>query len=75
MAIPLMVVTPSVGFGELICQIMEEAGRYTITLAISGEEALTLARSKKPAVCVLDADLEDMGFVELVKEMLEKTHG
>ncbi|MEK6222103.1 MAG: response regulator, partial [Chloroflexota bacterium] len=69
MAVPVLVITPSAGFGELICQILEETGSYALTMATSGAEALKVGESDQPAICILDADLDDIGLSELAEKM------
>jgi DNA-binding response OmpR family regulator/REP element-mobilizing transposase RayT len=71
MAIPILVITPSAGFGELISQVMEETGSYAIALANNAKDAQAFTKKHKPAVCILDADLEDMPLNELVAVMRE----
>jgi REP element-mobilizing transposase RayT/CheY-like chemotaxis protein len=69
MAIPVLVVTPNVGFGELICQILEETGEYVLGLASNGNDALVATRSEKPAMGILETNLEGMDVTDLVAGM------
>jgi DNA-binding NtrC family response regulator len=69
MAIPVLVVTPNVGFGELICQILEETGEYVLGLAINGNDALVTTRAEKPAMGILETNLEGMDVADLVAGM------
>ncbi|MDH3944168.1 MAG: hypothetical protein OEV06_08755, partial [Anaerolineae bacterium] len=66
MAVPVLIITPNKGFGELIQQSLEEAGSYAASLAASGAEAVSLQKSTSPALCILDADLQDAPLDELV---------
>lgn len=59
MAVPIIVVTPNPGFGELICQILEEAGGYSLALTINSEDALMVSKKENPAVCIVDGDLKE----------------
>lgn len=74
MAIPVLVVTPNKGFGELIQQSLEEAGGYAAFLADSGAEAVAIQKSNAPAVCVLDAGLRDAPLNELVEILRGEDH-
>jgi REP element-mobilizing transposase RayT/CheY-like chemotaxis protein len=69
MAIPVLVVTPNVGFGELICQILEETGEYVLGLASNGNDALVATRAEKPAMGIVEPTLEGMEVADLVAGM------
>lgn len=69
MAISVLVVTPSPGFGELISQVLAEAGGYECTLATDGKRALQAAEAHLPTLCVLDGDLDDPPPAKLVAEL------
>jgi REP element-mobilizing transposase RayT/CheY-like chemotaxis protein len=69
MAIPVLVVTPNVGFGELICQILEETGEYVLTLASEGKDALVAARAEEPAMGIVETTIDGMELSDLVGEM------
>jgi REP element-mobilizing transposase RayT/DNA-binding response OmpR family regulator len=74
MAIPVMVVTPNAGFGELICQILEETGKYAIALATTPQEAVAIAKKDRPALCILEIEPEDKpskGLVGLLRKEVE----
>lgn len=66
MTIPVLVLTPSQGFGELISQILDEDGAYVTALVATGKEAVAYVKSEKPAICILDADLEDAPLDKLI---------
>jgi DNA-binding NarL/FixJ family response regulator len=53
---------------ELVSTILERAG-YRISLARSGEEALALSRSKRPAVAVLDVKLPGLSGYEVCRQL------
>ncbi|KAA3644650.1 MAG: IS200/IS605 family transposase [Chloroflexi bacterium] len=63
--VAILVVTPSKGFGELIQQVLEEAGNYAVVSASSGGEAVQLVKTEAPALCILDADLKDVPLPDL----------
>lgn len=69
MAIPILVVTPNVGFGELICQILEETGEYVLSLASDGNEALVTTRAEKPAMGIVETALNGMEVGDLITAM------
>ena len=66
MAVPILVVTPNAGFGELICQILNETGDYILMLATNRKDALKTARVEKPALMVLETELNGTPVSELV---------
>lgn len=53
---------------DLISTILDRAG-YRTTIASSGEEALALARSERPALVVLDVKLPGMAGYEVCREL------
>jgi DNA-binding NarL/FixJ family response regulator len=53
---------------ELIRTVLERAG-YRTTTACSGEEALALARSERPALVVLDIKLPGVAGYEVCREL------
>ncbi|MBI3159100.1 MAG: transposase [Chloroflexi bacterium] len=65
MAVSVLVITPSPGFGELISQILQETGDYACVLANSGKDGLDGARSNSPRLCILDGDLSDTPLEKL----------
>jgi REP element-mobilizing transposase RayT/DNA-binding response OmpR family regulator len=66
MAIPIIVVTPNAGFGELVCQILEETGKYAVALATTSQEASAIAKKDRPALCILETGMEGGRTVALV---------
>jgi len=67
MAVPILVVTPNVGFGELICQILDETGDYALMLATNRKEALKTAKVDEPALMILETELNGTPVSELVE--------
>ncbi len=57
MAIPILVVTPNTGFGELICQILTESGHYALSLSTNKKDAKKKVEEEDPALVVLETDL------------------
>ncbi|MGD8455921.1 MAG: IS200/IS605 family transposase [Anaerolineales bacterium] len=66
MAIPIIVVTPNAGFGELVCQILEETGKYAVALATTSQEAAAIAKKDRPALCILETGMEGRETIALV---------
>jgi REP element-mobilizing transposase RayT/DNA-binding response OmpR family regulator len=67
----VLVVTPNESFGEMILQVLSEAGSYEGALVKSGKEAVEIAQLKPPILFILDADLEDAPLEELVHVLRE----
>jgi REP element-mobilizing transposase RayT/DNA-binding response OmpR family regulator len=67
MAVPILVVTPNVGFGELICQILDETGDFALMLATNRKEALKTAKVDEPALMILETELNGTPVSELVE--------
>ena len=53
---------------ELVSTTLERAG-YRTSLARSGEEALALARSERPAIVVLDVKLPGVSGYEVCRQL------
>lgn len=73
MAVPILVVTPGEGFGELICQVMEETGMYSVSCARKSQEAMEFMDSNSPSLCILDADYSEMPLKKLVASMRQRS--
>jgi REP element-mobilizing transposase RayT len=56
MGVPVLIVTPTAGFGELIGQTLKETGHYDAILVQDGDQAIERARSSQFAVAILDFD-------------------
>jgi REP element-mobilizing transposase RayT/DNA-binding response OmpR family regulator len=61
-----LVLTPSVGFGELIRQLLEDTAAYTPILYANPAQALEEARTRAFDVTILDADFESQALPKLV---------
>jgi CheY-like chemotaxis protein/REP element-mobilizing transposase RayT len=68
-AVPVLIITPTKGFGELIQQSLEEAGGYIPSLAVNGPEAVERQKSASPAICVLDVDFPDAPIDQFVNAL------
>jgi CheY-like chemotaxis protein/REP element-mobilizing transposase RayT len=62
----VLIVTPSIGFGELIRQAIEESGGYEVVLATNGFEAVERAQAFPFSLTIIDGDIEDIGNVSVV---------
>jgi len=72
MAVPILMVTPNSGFGELICQILEETGEYALALATNEQEAVSISKKDKPAVCILETEFEGVDLKNLVDALRQE---
>ncbi|HLF91122.1 MAG TPA: IS200/IS605 family transposase [Anaerolineales bacterium] len=61
--ISVLLVTPSEGFGELICQTLEDEGRYQVIMVESSNEALEQKQSF--SLAILDCDADDSSLADL----------
>lgn len=52
--IPILVITPTSGFGELIQQTLEDTGNYQVVLVDNAATALSCARTMPISLCILD---------------------
>ena len=73
MAVPILVVTPGAGFGELICQVMEETGMYSVWCATTGNEGMEILAAHQPSLCILDADFSEGPLKKYVAAMRKKS--
>lgn len=69
MAVSVLIITPTKGFGELIHQALEEAGGYIPALAVTGPEAVELQKSTSPAICVIDVDFAEAPLNQFVQAL------
>ena len=66
-----LVLAPSVGFGELIRQLLEDTAAYTPTLFANPAQALEAARARAYDVTILDAEFESQALPQLVAALRE----
>jgi REP element-mobilizing transposase RayT/DNA-binding NarL/FixJ family response regulator len=69
MAISVLLVTPSEGFGELIRQTLEDEGGYHVLMVENGREAL---KHKDFALAILDCDARDTSLPDLGHHLIEQ---
>ncbi|MBT6151490.1 MAG: response regulator, partial [Chloroflexi bacterium] len=69
MKVPILVATPNEGFGELISQIIHDSGGYSITLVKNGADAMKQMKIHAPALCIVDAALEDIQILDLTHQI------
>lgn len=67
----IYVATPSIGFGELIRQSLEEAGQCKVGIASGEDTALQMIGNQPPALVVLDSDLGLEPVNRLAKQLKE----
>lgn len=75
MKMKALVLTPSLGFGELIRQLLEDTAAYTPTLHTNPSQALADARARAFEVAILDAETESQALPELVAALRETNPG
>lgn len=66
MAIPVLIITPNAGFGELISQILTESGQHALSLSTNRKDALKKAKAENPAMVILETELNGNHVDELV---------
>ena len=66
---PVLVVTPHPNFGELLRLSLEESGDYQVSQFESGRQALANSEGKIFALAILDSDLTDLPFPDLVRTL------
>jgi REP element-mobilizing transposase RayT/DNA-binding NarL/FixJ family response regulator len=69
----VLVATPHPTFGELIRLSLEESGDYQVSQVETGRQALADTDGKGLALAILDSDLTDQPFTNLVRN-LHSTH-
>lgn len=67
MAIPVLIITPNVGFGELICQILTESGQYALSLSTNQKDAQKKTEAEDPALVILETELNGKHVGDLVE--------
>jgi CheY-like chemotaxis protein len=69
----ILVVTPALGFGELIRQTLEDTGLFSLAVASSREAALQLATKGTVSLAILDSDLPDVVLEDFVGQLKENS--
>lgn len=65
----ILAVSPDNGFLEQVSAHLQEGGRFLVVCASSGKEALTAAGSQPFDLAILDAEIGDLPFVPLTREL------
>lgn len=65
----ILVATPTLGFGELIRQSLEDVGVFSVAVASNTENSLQLAAKEPFALAILDSDLDDSSLPDLAWEL------
>lgn len=65
----ILVVTSTIGYGELIKQALVESGLYQVVLVNSAAEALGSVQEKAFSLAIVDSDLEDIPFPDLIRAL------
>ncbi len=69
MAFPVLVASPTPGFGELLQQTLQDTGEYEVALTRSAREARAAAEARPFILAVLDGDLPDMALDALMQSL------
>ncbi len=65
----ILAVSPDTGFLEQVSAHLQEGGRFLVICAANGKEALTAAGSQPFDLAILDAEINDLPFVPLTREL------
>lgn len=65
----VLILTPNSGFGELIRQVLEEAGAYHCEIAGNPVQAMRHMQSSPASLLVLDAELDAGNLIGLIKDL------
>ena len=65
----VLVATPHPTFGELLRLSLEENGDYQVSQVETGQQALAATNGKVLALAILDSDLADLPFNDLVQSL------
>ncbi len=65
----VLVATPHPTFGELLRLSLEESGDYQVSQVETGQQALAATHDKALALAILDSDLADLPFNDLVQSL------
>lgn len=69
----ILVATPTLGFGELIRQSLEDAGTFSVVITSGCETAVQLAEKEAYALAILDSDLDECLLTELAEKLRAAT--
>ena len=65
----VLVATPHPTFGELLRLSLEESGEYLVSQVETGQQALAKTNTQELALAILDSDLADLPFIDLVQTL------
>jgi REP element-mobilizing transposase RayT/DNA-binding NarL/FixJ family response regulator len=65
----VLILTPSLGFGEMIRQVLEDAGGFQPRLVAAPQQGMDWAARDKVSLLILDADFEQLDLQAYVAEM------
>jgi DNA-binding response OmpR family regulator/REP element-mobilizing transposase RayT len=65
----VLVATPHPTFGELLRLSLEESGDYQVSQVETGQQALAKTNGQGLALAILDSDLADLPFIDLVRTL------
>ena len=66
MSINLLVTDPNIGFAMMLQQTLEATGRFKVTLAQSGAQALSAAKDALFELAIVESELDDFSLGDLV---------
>ena len=69
MAVHVLIITPTTGFGELIRETLRDEGKYLPMLVSTGEGAIACATQTQFDLAIIDADLEDVHPASLARSL------
>ncbi|MFN2199200.1 MAG: hypothetical protein ACK2UW_23990 [Anaerolineales bacterium] len=67
----ILVATPTLGFGELIRQSLEEIGVFSVAVTSNTDSSLQMAAKEPFALAILDSDLDDSSLPDLAQQLKE----
>jgi REP element-mobilizing transposase RayT/DNA-binding NarL/FixJ family response regulator len=65
----VLILTPSLGFGEMIRQVLEDAGGFQPRLLAAPQQGMDWAARDKVSLLILDADFEELDLQAYIAEM------
>ncbi len=69
MALPVLIASPTPGFGELLQQTLQETGEYDAVLVRTAKQACAAAQRRDFSLALLDGDLPDMALSVLMEDL------
>jgi len=75
MSVPILIVTPNAGFGELVGQILTESGDYAISMAANLEDGKTVLQAQQIALMILEISPDEPGVGKQLKAVRQKQSG